>query len=68
MAAERCQLLHDIPLLNTTESSIQLAAQLLRDGIIPLKAASDALHIALASVHKINYLVTWNFRHIANPF
>ena len=32
------------------------------------KAASDAIHIAVASVHRIDYLVTWNFKHIANPF
>jgi hypothetical protein len=37
-------------------------------GIVPAKAASDAIHIAVASVHRMDYLVTWNFKHIANPF
>lgn len=30
--------------------------------------ASDAVHIAVASVHEMNYIVTWNFKHIANPY
>jgi len=68
MAIERHSLLKGLPLLSTTEVSIQLAGCLVDEGIIPSKAASDAIHIALASVHDMNYLVTWNFRHIANPF
>ena len=45
-----------------------LAYDLVRLGIVPEKVASDALHIAVAAVHSVNYLVTWNFKHIANPF
>ena len=37
-------------------------------GIGPREAASDALHIAVASVHGVGYAEAWNFRHIANPF
>ena len=33
---------------------------------LPERAYRDALHIAMASVHKIDYLVTWNCAHIAN--
>jgi hypothetical protein len=47
---------------------LELALSLVASGIIPAKAAPDALHIAVASVHRIDYLVTWNFKHIANPF
>ena len=36
--------------------------------LIPRKAASDAIHIAVASVHGMDYIVTWNFKHISNPF
>ncbi len=36
--------------------------------IVPETVSSDALHIAVAAVHRIDYLVTWNFKHIANPF
>ncbi len=36
-------------------------------GIVPIKAAEDALHIAIATVYNVDYLLTWNCRHIANP-
>jgi len=39
---------------------------LLAAGGLPAKAASDALHIAIATVHGMDYLVTWNCKHIAN--
>jgi hypothetical protein len=47
---------------------LELARQLVVSGIVTPKAASDALHIAVASGHRIDYPVTWNFKHIANPF
>lgn len=68
MAADRLNLLLGIPLLPMPDVALELASGLLFSGIVPEKAASDALHIALASVHRIGYLVTWNFKHIANPF
>lgn len=68
MAADRLNLLRDIPLLPLPDEGLELARCLVASGIIPQKAASDALHIAVASVHRIDYLVTWNFKHIANPF
>ena len=36
-------------------------------GIVPVKAAEDALHIAVATVSGVDYPLTWNCRHIANP-
>jgi len=68
MAAARLKLLHKIPLLRLPDEGLELAQSLVASGIIPPKAASDAIHIAVASVHRIDYLVTWNFKHIANPF
>ncbi|MGF1452954.1 MAG: type II toxin-antitoxin system VapC family toxin [Opitutales bacterium] len=68
MALERLKLLKDIPLLPIPEEGLKLARSLVASEIVPAKAASDAIHIALASVHGIDYLVTWNFKHIANPF
>ncbi len=35
---------------------------------IPEKCPEDAMHIAIASVYNIDYIVTWNFKHINNPF
>jgi hypothetical protein len=68
MAAERLTLLDAIPLLAMTDGAITLAGTLVSKGIVPAKAASDAIHIAVASAHEVDYLVTWNFKHIANPF
>jgi hypothetical protein len=44
-----------------------LAQALIRAAALPSKALQDAGHIALAALHHVPYLVTWNFRHIANP-
>jgi hypothetical protein len=45
---------------------IEFAARLVQQGVIPKKAATDALHVALACTHGIHYLLTWNCKHIAN--
>jgi hypothetical protein len=43
-----------------------LARHLITQGSLPPKAAVDALHIAIAVVNGIDYLLTWNCTHIAN--
>jgi hypothetical protein len=68
MAAMRLALLHKATRLEITDDVGLLAEKLVSGGLIPAKAASDAIHIAVASVHEMDYLVTWNFKHIANPF
>ena len=50
-----------------TSGAESLAAALLDDGPLPPKAATDALHISIAATNGIEYLLTWNCRHIANP-
>mgnify|MGYP005843504769 CR=1 FL=1 len=67
-AHERLNLASELPILEVTDDVADLADKLVDSGIVPNKVASDALHIAVASVHAVEYLVTWNFRHIANPF
>lgn len=67
MASKRLELLEGIPLLDLTADVGALAKELLAKQIIPAKAADDAIHIAVASVHGIDYLVTWNCKHLANP-
>jgi len=44
----------------------QLAATIMDAGILPPKALTDAAHIAVAARHQMDYLLTWNCRHIAN--
>ncbi|MGR3218894.1 MAG: type II toxin-antitoxin system VapC family toxin [Candidatus Anammoxibacter sp.] len=65
-ARKRLKSLEGIPLLAVTDSAINLAKKLLEKGTIPAKATDDALHVALSSVPNINYLLTWNCRHIDN--
>ncbi len=49
------------------KKSVQdLAAQFFARSSLPLKAKVDAAHIAAATIHGIDYLLTWNCKHIAN--
>ncbi|MCA1815436.1 MAG: type II toxin-antitoxin system VapC family toxin [Acidobacteria bacterium] len=52
--------------LALSEEAAILAEGYVTRGIFHRKYIGDALHVALASVHKIDYLVTWNFGHLAN--
>jgi len=65
-AAARLAILEPITLLAETPESRALARKLVAAGGLPMKAASDALHIGVAAVHGMDYLVTWNCKHIAN--
>ena len=56
-----------IPLLRLTPQASDLATLLITENIMPAKAAEDALHIAIAAVHQVDFLLSWNFKHIANP-
>lgn len=51
-------------LLYSTEEAISLAEIYLRENLIPLKSRDDAIHIAIATIHRIDFLVSWNFKHI----
>ena len=64
--AKRLNAVAGLPLVDLTDEIAQLADQLLSRGILPTKAARDAVHIAAATFHRMNYLLTWNFKHIAN--
>lgn len=68
MAAARIQLMQGVPRLAINRRVGSFATRLIARGLIPATAGSDAIHISVASVHELDFLVTWNFRHIANPF
>jgi len=53
-------------LLEMSDQALELAKQLIQAGALPAKAADDALHIAIAAMNGIPYLLTWNCRHLAN--
>jgi len=65
-ARDRLTVLESVTLLEVTEEAGELAQQLIDFGAIPAKAAEDAGHIAIAVTNGVEYLVTWNCRHIAN--
>lgn len=65
-ADRRLAVLAPLPLLSVTYDAKDLAGRLIAEGGIPAHAAADALHIAVANVHKMDYLLTWNCRHIGN--
>lgn len=67
MAIERLALLRNLRVLPVTNEAADLARLLVTSGLVPELATPDAVHIALASVYRIDFLVTWNFKHIANP-
>ncbi len=66
-AKKRLAVTNEMPLLLITEQALQIAESLVESGIVPVKASEDALHIAVATVNSVDYLLTWNCRHIANP-
>lgn len=65
-AARRLAVISDLDILQIDEEVVDLTDAIMQSGIIPAKAAADAAHIAIASRHGIDYLLTWNCRHIAN--
>ncbi|MEO7299374.1 MAG: type II toxin-antitoxin system VapC family toxin [Verrucomicrobiota bacterium] len=66
LAAARLDKLHEIPVLSPSVAGEQLAERLLKDGIIPSIAAEDAAHLGFAAANNMDYLLTWNCRHINN--
>lgn len=65
-AARRLAVLTPLPLLNPHEEEAELAQALIEQVPLPASAAADALHIAIAVVNGMDYLLTWNCTHIAN--
>lgn len=65
-AARRLKALRGIPVLALTDSVVALSREFIKARALPAKALDDALHIAIATVHGVDYLLTWNCRHIAN--
>lgn len=66
MAKRRLELMAGLTVLDLTPDAETLAERVLLSGLLPATADGDAAHIALATVHKLDILLTWNCRHIAN--
>ncbi|MCD4784948.1 MAG: type II toxin-antitoxin system VapC family toxin [Candidatus Eremiobacteraeota bacterium] len=63
---KRLETLSEFNILDITDEVTNLTAEILLSGIIPQKSATDAAHIAIATIHKMNFLLTWNCAHLAN--
>lgn len=65
-AERRLQKIKDIPIIALTPEAEKLAEDLLAQGAVPANSEEDALHIGIAAAAGINFLLTWNFKHINN--
>jgi hypothetical protein len=66
MARRRLELMTGLAALALMPAAEDLADQVLQSGLLPAFADGDAAHISLATIHKMDILLTWNCRHIAN--
>ncbi len=65
-AVERLNLLDGLPIMPLSRDAELLADRILAGHMMPQKAAADALHVALAALARVDYLLTLNCKHIAN--
>ena len=65
-ARQRLDAIDGIPVLRQTPGADALARTLIDRGVIPVEATIDAVHVAIAAANAMDFLLTWNFRHIAN--
>ena len=66
-AKERLAVLDSLEFLSTSPSVDELARKLIEGFAVPKTEPRDAVHISLAAVNGIEYLISWNFKHIVNP-
>ena len=59
-------LVQDLPLLTIDPAAAEIVESSIRHRLMPAAPSGDALHLALASYHQCDFLVTWNCRHLAN--
>jgi predicted nucleic acid-binding protein len=64
---DRFRMIASLRLLEVEPAALETAELYVRRRIMPADPYEDALHLALASHHECDVLVTWNYRHLANP-
>jgi hypothetical protein len=65
--AECLKMVRRLRYVPITKPAERFAAQLLDLQIVPASKPRDALQLAMATVHDLDYLLTWNYAHLANP-
>ena len=63
---KRLAIISDLAALEVTEDAESLTQAILAGGMLPPRAVRDAAHVAVAAVHVVDYLLTWNCKHLAN--
>jgi hypothetical protein len=63
---EALKLVRDIAVLSVGAQAAGLASLLVDELVMPAPVAGDAVHVAVCCVHKVEYMVSWNVRHLAN--
>jgi hypothetical protein len=66
MAQLRLQYISSIPRLSNTREAERIADSLLDARILPLKARTDAMRLGIATLHRLQFIVSWNCKHLAN--
>jgi hypothetical protein len=64
-ASERLQIIKTLPKLEILDEVTTLSTHILSSGLVP-QYATDVIHIAIAAVHQMDFLMTWNSKHLAN--
>jgi hypothetical protein len=67
-AKNRMDAIKDFPLLDLPDETFDLAKRYLKEVQIPRKSQLDAFHISAAVINRMDYILSWNFHHIANVF
>ena len=65
-AHRRLNAVKDIPSADISVEAMNIAQELIASGAVPENSKEDALHIGIATANGIEYLLTWNFKHINN--
>src|SRR6266481_2052118 len=63
---KRLAIIGGLPALDVTETAESLTRAIMAAGILPPHAFPDAAHVAVSAVHAVDYLLTWNCKHLAN--
>ena len=63
---KRLAIISGLPILEVTQDAESLAEAIMAAGILPPQAFPDAAHVAVSAVHSVDYLLTWNCKHLAN--
>lgn len=65
---KRLDIVADLPVLDVTVEVDRLSQKLIQARAIPTECSEDAIHVAVAAMNGIDFLITWNFAHLNNAF